>query len=247
MGTKFNKTAYEWEFTVKSFDVDMFNRLKLSSLMKYQQEIGGMHLYEFGTTAEKMRKEQNLGFIFTKMNIKIDKLPKTQDKVILRTWCSGLKGVRFTRNYIMFDSLGNIMTQAKVEVTTLDLLSRKIVRPSTINGFCDFLYNDDLENGAEYPSKITIPMDISTVYSHKVRFCDIDYNKHVNNTVYADLSLNCLDPEILKKAIKGFEVNFSNEVLTNQTIEVAKAEISDGFVFTGTVSDRQCFTALLKI
>ena len=247
MGTILNKTAYEWETVVTSFDVDTFNRLKLSSLMKLQQEIGGMHLYEFGTTAEGMIKDQNLGFIFTKMNINIRDLPKAEDKITIRTWCSGLKGVRFTRNYIVFDSLGNIMTEAKVEITTLDLATRKIVRPSQINGFDDFLYNDDLENGADYPVKLNVPDEISTVYSHPVRFSDIDYNGHVNNTVYADMALDCLEPELLKSPIKGFEVNFVSEVLPTETVEIAMAKQSDGYIFTGTVTDRQCFVAKLKI
>lgn len=245
--TILNKTAFEWDFIVKSFDVDMFNRLKISSLMKYQQEVGGMHLYEFGTTAEAMRKEQSLGFIFTKMNIKIDGLPKAQDKVTLRTWCSGLKGVRFTRNYILLDENGKILTQAKVEVTTLDLESRKIVRPSQINGFSDFLYNDDLENGADYPVKLTVPEDISEAYSRPVRFSDIDYNGHVNNTVYADMAMDCLDPKVLNTPIKGFQINFISEVLPNETVSVGVALQDGGYVFTGNTPDRQCFVARLII
>ncbi len=247
MGCILDNTAYQWETVVTSFDVDMYNRLKLSSLMKLQQEVGGMHLYEFGTTAEGMREQQNLGFIFTKMNIDIRRLPKAQDKITIRTWCSGLKGVRFTRNYIVYDSVGEIMTQGKVETTTLDLVTRKIVRPNQINGFDDFLYNDNLENGAEYPSKIAVPEDIATVYTRPVRFSDIDYNGHVNNTVYADLSLDCLDPKILEKPIKGFEINFSNEVLPNEIIEVAMTELEDGYIFTGTAHGRQCYVAKLKI
>ncbi len=247
MGCILDKTAFEWQTVVTSFDVDMFNRLKLSSLMKLQQEVGGMHLYEFGTTAEGMRESQNLGFIFTKMNIKVHSLPKAQDKITLRTWCSGLKGVRFTRNYLVFDRLGNILTEAKVEVTTLDLESRKIVRPSQINGFSDFLYNDGLENGAEYPIKLAVPEDIATVYSRPIRFSDIDYNGHVNNTVYADMSLDCLDPEVLKQPIKGFEINFSSEVLPTETVSVAMAKCDGGYVFSGTAHDRQCFVAKLKI
>ncbi len=247
MGTILNKTAYEWETVVTSFDVDMFNRLKLSSLMKLQQESGGMHLHEFGTTSEDMRKNHHLGFIFTKMNIAVRCLPKAQDKIIIRTWCSGLKGVRFTRNYIVFDSQRNIMTEAKVEVTTLDLETRKIVRPSQIDGFEDFLYNDDLENGADYPTKLPVPQDISVAYRRPVRFSDIDYNGHVNNTVYADMALDCLEPEVLNAPIKGFEINFVNEVRPRETIEVAMAKTPDGYIFTGTAEDRQSFIAKLTI
>ena len=245
MGCILDKTAFEWEFHITSFDVDTFNRLKLSSLMKYQQEIGGMHLFEFGTTSSKMAKEQNLAFIFTKMSIAIQHLPKAQDKVVMRTWCSGLKGVRFTRNYLLFDENRNLLTAAKVEVTTLDLLTRKIVRPSEINGFSDFLYNDELENPADAPIKLTVPEGIESVYTRPVRFSDIDYNGHVNNTVYADMSLDCLSREALKASPKGFSINFVSEVLPDETVMVSAVETADGYTFVGTANDRQSFIAKL--
>ena len=247
MGCILNKTAYEWEFRITGFDVDMFNRLKLSSLMKYQQEIGGMHLFEFGTTSERMSKEQNLAFIFTKMSITIHSLPKAQDLVVMRTWCSGLKGVRFTRNYLLFDQNRNLLTEAKVEVTTLDLLTRKIVRPSEINGFSDFLYNDELQNGASAPTKLTVPEGIESVCNRPVRFSDIDYNGHVNNTVYADMSLDCLSPEVLKTSPKGFLINFVSEVLPDETVTVSVVETTDGYTFIGTANDRQSYIAKLML
>ncbi len=247
MGTILNKTAFDWETEVTSFEVDMFDRMKLSALMKRHQEIGEMHLTEFGTTSEQMRKEQNLSFIFTKVNVLVHRLPKSQEKIVVRTWCSALKGVRFTRNYVTFDQNGKLLTEAKAEVTTLDLLTRKIVRPSEINGFADFLYNDELQNGAEYPTKIRPTESDCTTHTRPVRFSDIDYNGHVNNTVYADMALDCLSAEMLKKPIKGFEINFINEVLPQETVEIGVTQEADGFVFQGNVADRQSFVAKLII
>ncbi|MBO5913234.1 MAG: hypothetical protein J6Q76_07170 [Clostridia bacterium] len=245
MGCILDKTAFEWDFRVTSFDVDTFNRLRLSSLMKYQQEIGGMHLFEFGTTSERMAKEQNLAFIFTKMNIAIHQLPKAQDKVIMRTWCSGLKGVRFTRNYLLFDENRKLLTEAKVEVTTLDLKTRKIVRPNEINGFSDFLYNDELENMADAPTKLTVPDKLEAVYTRPVRFSDIDYNGHVNNTVYADMSLDCLTTEALKNPLKGFSINFVSEIMPDEAVTLSMAETDSGYTFVGAANDRQSFVARL--
>ncbi len=246
MGCILDKTAFEWATEVTSFEVDMFDRLKLSALLKRHQEIGEMHLNEFGTTSEQMRREQNLSFIFTKVNVLVHRLPRSREKIVIRTWCSALKGVRFTRNYVVFDELGQILTESKAEVTVLDLLTRKIVRPTEINGFADFLYNDQLPNNAEYPAKIKMLVENAVVHTRKIRFSDIDYNGHVNNTVYADMALDCLSPEVLKTAIKGFEINFVNEVLPEETLEISVIE-EDGFVFQGNVADRQSFLARLKV
>ncbi len=247
MGEILNKTAYEWDVTVTSFEVDMFDRLKVSALMKYQQEIGERHLNVFGTTTEGMRREQNLSFIFTKMNIKINRLPRSEERITVRTWCSELRGVRFTRNYVLFDKNGNVLTSAKAEVTTLDLSTRKIVRPTVIKGLDGFLYNDELENLAEYPQKIAVPETVDRTVLREIRFSDIDYNGHVNNTVYADMVFDHLPIDAVKDNIKGFEINFVNEVLPNETLELSVENLDGGFVVSGAVGDRQSFTARVKL
>lgn len=246
MGCILDKTAYEWETTVTSFEVDMFDRMKLSALMKRHQEIGERHLNEFGTTSEQMRNEQNLSFIFTKINILVHRLPRSEEKVTVRTWCSALKGVRFTRNYVLIDRDGEILTETKAEVTTLDLTTRRIVRPTEINGYDGFLYNDELENHAEYPQKIKPTDGETAVFSRPVRFSDIDYNGHVNNTVYADMALDCLDEKTLRNPIKGFEINFVNEVLPQETVEISVSEDVEGYTFFGNVGEKQSFAAKLK-
>ncbi len=241
MGTIFDKTAFQWQFFVSTFEVDMYDRMKISALMKRQQEIGELHLIEFGTNSDKMRAEQGFAFIFTKMNIKVTRLPKSKESVTLTTWCSGLKGVRFTRNYVLRDENGEILTEAKAEVTTIDLVSRKIVRPREIKGFEDFLYNETLENHCEYPKKLTIVGENAELQSRSVRFSDIDFNGHVNNTVYADMAFDALPSELVRSTVKGFEVNFINEAMLGQTLEISTVAEADGYSVLGKTDQHECF------
>lgn len=247
MGAILNNTAFEWQITVTSHEVDQFNRLKLSALMKLQQEIGERHLNVFGTKSDDLRKEQKVAFIFTKMNILVHRLPKAYEKVMLRTWCSELKGVRFTRNYVLFDELGQRLTEAKAEVTAINLDTRRLVRPKEIHGFEGFLYNDEQENGAQYPQKISVLSADGPMFERKVVTSDIDDNGHVNNTVYVDMATDCLSKEVLTADIKGFEINFKNEVFLSEVINITVEDIADGYAFCGKVADKECFTALLKM
>ena len=246
MGVILDKTAYQWDFPVSTAEVDMFDRLKISALMKRQQEIGELHLIEFGTSSDKMRAEQGFAFIFTKMNIKVTRLPKSKENVTLTTWCSGLKGVRFTRNYVLRDEFGLVLTEAKAEVTAIDLNTRKIVRPREINGFQDFLYNEDLENTCPYPEKLTFFSESDKTYSRDVRFSDIDFNGHVNNTVYADISFDALPIKVLENAINGFEINFINEAVLGETVEVLVVSIDDGWCVLGKTDAHDCFAVKLS-
>ena len=245
MGAIFDKTAYEWDTVVTSFEVDMFRRLKLSALMKLHQEIGEMHLKEFGTDSNYLRDRRNVAFIFTKVAIKVHRQPLMEEKIRVRTWCSSLKGVRFTRNYVVFSENGELLTEAKGEVTTLNLQSRKIVRPRDVEEFADFLYNDQLDNSCEYPQKIEPLKACDRKQLRPISFSDIDYNGHVNNTVYADMVLDCLPADVLSRPIKGFEINYVNEVKPDETLEIGLSCDKDVWCFSGCVSDRVCFTVKL--
>ena len=159
-----------------------------------------------------------------------------------------LKGVRFTRNYrVTLQNTGELLSEAKAEATMIDLNTRKIVRPKDIKVFDKFLYNDALENGCAYPEKL--PQSINTVpqFFRKTTAADIDVNGHVNNTVYADMVIDCLAENRRNSAISCFEVNYSNEVRPHETVSIALEDTgATGITAVGTVGDKHSFTARIQ-
>ena len=245
MGGLLNNSAYTLNSVIDSCEVDSSKRIRISALMKRHQEIGEKHLNQFGTSSAKMRHEQSLAFIFTKVNIKITRLPEAGEDVTLTTWCSSLKGVRFTRNYVLRDAKGSTLTETKAEVTTIDLKSRKIVRPTDILGFEKFLYNEDLENTADYPKKLAVSDLAKQCFLWKIAEADIDFNGHVNNTVYADMVFEAISDENRRKMPKEFEINYQNEALLNETIDISVAVDGGEYMFSGKIGDKHCFAARL--
>lgn len=240
MGAILNNTVYEMPITVNS-DICTLGKIKISKLMKLHEKIGELHLNVFGTESKTLRDSCGAAFIFTKCNILVHRLPLENEEIVLKTWCSELKGVRFTRNYQTFDSLGNALTEAKCEVTTIDIVSRKIIRPSTIPGFDGFLYNNEQENSCEKPQKIELPEELPFVGVKKIEKSDFDDNNHVNNTVYADIMYKFLPREVDFGAVKGFSINFVSEVLDCEEISVYRCDVKNGVKFLGKLADREVF------
>lgn len=246
MGCILEKTAYEMETAVNCFDVDRYDRLKISALMKLHQEIGERHVTEFGTSSAFLRDKLGVAFIFTKLKIKIHRLPKTADNIKVLTWCSELKGIRFYRNYIVMSENNELLTETKAEVVIMNRSDRRLVRPKEVEGFGNYLYNYDLVNGCEKPSKVDFPEAFNTSFKRQIRFSDIDFNGHVNNTVYADICFDCLDGETLKKTPKSVEINFVNEIMPDEELCVSFSSNEQTKLFSGSVSDRHCFTAKIE-
>jgi acyl-ACP thioesterase len=247
MGAILDNTAYELQVTVPCFDVDCENRLKISALLRLHQEIGEKHITTFGVTSETLRNDHDLAFIFTKLKVEIINLPKAEEKVTVRTWCSQLKGVRFTRNYLLLSHDGEILTQSKAEVAAIKLSDRSVVRPKDVAVFDCFLYNYDLENECEYPKKLNRIINADFTSERTVRYSDLDYNHHLNNTVYADIVFDLLPPDTHKNKLKSFEINFLNEAKELDTINLSCEKTENTYKAVGTVGDTPCFTAEIEI
>ncbi|MBE6799194.1 MAG: hypothetical protein E7525_05415 [Ruminococcaceae bacterium] len=245
MSAIFDDTAYEMSVKILP-EVCTSGKIKISQLMMLHQQIGEKHLNVFKTSSEKMRNEQNLAFIFTKAAILIQRLPLENEEITVRTWCSELKGVRFTRNYQTFDKNGEVLTECKCEVTTIDLESRRIVRPSSINGLDDFLYNNILINNCESPRKLSASNEVSLVKTIKVTDENIDFNNHVNNTVYADMMVSILPKGRKEEPAKEVYINFVNEVLSGEMIELYALTNASEHVVHGKVGDKTVFLGEIK-
>lgn len=241
MGAILNNTAYEINVTV-SPEACAFGKMKISQLMLLHQQIGEEHIAIFGTSSKSMREVQNLAFIFTKCAILIHRLPQSGEKIRAITWCSELKGVRFTRNYQTFGMSGEILTESRCEVTTINLSTRKIVRPTAINGFDGFLYNNELKNGCDSPKKLNFAENAQYILSRKAVDEDIDFNNHVNNTVYADYALSALPESAKSKSIRAVYINFVNEVVCGETVDLFLSDnCGESAVITGKVNDKIAF------
>lgn len=236
-----DKTAYGTPLAVGTFDVDRFDRLRMSSLLKMHQEVGERHIIEFGTCSKTLRENSSVTFIMTKTKAKIHRLPASEEQVLAYTWCSELKGIRFTRNYVLTDSNGEILTESKTELVMMDCNTRKIVRPNDVAGIEGFLYNTELKNGCEYPAKIKVPSEASCVCHRTARFSDIDFNGHVNNTVYADIVMDCLPTEYQKMMPESLEINYVNEVLQGEKMEISVFAKGNEVIVSGKVLDKQAF------
>lgn len=243
MGTILENTAYEMSMAVTCYDVDRYNRLKISALMKLHQEVGERHITAFGITSEELRNIYDIAFIFTRVRIKIHRLPKAEERITVRTWCSELKGVRFMRNYQLISENGEMLTESKGEVAAIKLSDRSIVRPRDQEAFNCFLYNFDLDNSCEKPSKLSVLHDGGSWFKRPVRFSDLDYNGHMNNTVYADVVFDHLPKEALQKPVTEFQINFLNEALVGETVLVGVNQTESGYEVSGCVGEKHCFSS----
>lgn len=66
------------------------------------------------------------------------------------------------------------------------------------------------------------------VYSHKVRYTDLDSNEHMTNLKYVDLVIDVFDGSFYKEnMISDFEIHFMNQCFEGEEVRIYKGKSSE--------------------
>ncbi|QGU00086.1 hypothetical protein SYNTR_1492 [Candidatus Syntrophocurvum alkaliphilum] len=239
---------FEKEFIIYYHDTDYLNKLKLTSLMNYFQEIAFLHLKSINAGMDTLKENQETWMIY-RYYIKIEQSPKWQDKLFIETWLSQAKSFKGTREFEVKNSNNDIIAKAKSISFLIDTVKMKPKKIDSQN-FDTSILNP--RQAIEY-----VPSNFSSFdnYEHEctfnVRQNDIDTNGHVNNIIYADWFLEAIYMMGEKNySIKELEILYKKEIRYGQkiTVKIKKIEESSAYVtYNGQISNEDhIISAIIK-
>ena len=119
------------EIKIKSFDVDHNDRIRISSLMKYFQQIARENLDSLGMTYNFLR-QHNIVFVLTGYTIKLHAEIHSDDTVILKTAPCAVRGVSFIRDFTVESTNGKLLAEASSAWVIIDFEKRSVLRPNRL-------------------------------------------------------------------------------------------------------------------
>lgn len=231
-------------FTVTSNDVGPSRTLKPVSVMRYIQEVAGVHLKESGLSYEFM-KENGIVFLIVKIAVKTIRHPVCGENLKVETWFEKLKGAKFLRDICIYDSDNKPVIISKSLWVAANPATHRIVRPRDYpfeipeqsDSTVDVDY-EDIDN-KELP-------DFSAC--KEVLWSDIDYNYHMNNSIYASIICDYFPNGLGDKKIDFFEIDFEGEAKLCNKIDIKGYNYNDSVVsYFGTIGGSKCFKALAVV
>lgn len=231
--------------TANYYDCDGGNRLKISAAMRYMQQTSSEHLESVELSPVKLYHE-GMVFLLTKMCIKVHRMPRTAEPLVLGTAATETRGPRFVREFTLESPEGERLISALSLWILVDPETRRILRPasfpytlplvpSLLNGAVDDIrFPKLLDNGSRCESEVAIQ------YSH------LDTNHHVNNSVYADFVCNALPFErIVATEFDTLVIGFQNEAKHGDTLKITTNALAEKeYYLSGHHSGGLCFEAL---
>ncbi len=216
-------------FTVRASQVDTEYELTLRSVAEILQEASINHADKAGFGYEDMQKI-NLFWILTRMKIVIHKTPKWRDVIQVETWVVNRERFFTRRDFEIKNQTGEVLISATSGWMLIDTNNK---RPQHVD---TFPLNIEM-----YPEKLAVNQELDKIseieevkYTHvyTVKYSDLDFINHLNNTKYYRIILDTYNIKSRKEyRVKSFEINYLAEGLYRNKLYVNTEIISKNYEY----------------
>ena len=215
---------YTMPYTLRSRDVNMFQRLRSSQLFELMQEAATDHSELLGAGVDVIRA-QNLMWVLARQNVEIARMPSYGEKITIETWPGKTVHSMYPRYYRLLDAKGDAVVNSSAIWLLADMSERTLV-PSSRSGF-EFSYE---KRGMEIP----LPSPPRSFFTDKsifftVPFSYVDMNGHMNNTRYFDLVDNLSPAALSGRDPARIIVEYSAELRLNGEYELLYGQVENRF------------------
>ncbi len=211
------------EYTHKYFltagECNAEKEMSVSLLAQRVIEVATEHANILGVGYADLVKE-NHGWVLSRLTIEMSRFPALNEEYSLTTWIEGFNRLYSERNMEVKDGNGITIGYIRSIWVAIDFDTRKPVDLSTISWLAETI--SDRPCPIEKQGRMRPLGEADMTFEHRFRYCDIDFNRHVNSVKYIDAILNCWDLDFHDtNSIARFEIMYQREALFGNTVQIA--------------------------
>jgi acyl-ACP thioesterase len=219
-------------------EVDVFNRMRIDSILKYFQEAATIHAQMLGNGREDLVKHDSF-WVLSRISLRILVYPTYEQEIILSTWPSPNLKFMFPRNYL----LTNVKDEPLIEATSIWTIMN--IKSRSVNFSPSFIHFDIDYYNQESITTIKVTFDETIKYqsvTHKILYSDLDINQHVNNVSYLRWAYDLMRIDYLRNHIaKQIDINYLNELTADSQLQLDYYFDEQQLVVRGVSNQVNCF------
>lgn len=199
-------------YAIRSYEVDACGRLSISALCNFMQDAAGKHADELGVSVAQLQKQRKT-WVLSRLTLQMKAYPCWQDPFHVTTWPSGSRRLFALRDFLFHDGQNRLLGAAATAWLIIDTQNR---RPVRIEPFLEKL--NPGTHGSETELELNLFEKIPKIsdYRHEIRFRiryqDLDTNRHVNNVSFIEWVIESIPAEELQRSmLTGLEINYVAE------------------------------------
>lgn len=230
-----SRNYFETEYVVGGSECDCFGRLHMSALLNCSQGAAMGH-----TAALDIGRDVTLGklqsvWMIVRTRVELKRPVLYGETLRVRTWPVESKGATLPREEEFFVGDESVGSAHTVWVLA-NVNTRRLLRPKAFFEVASL--PSQPEPSFPEPKKPSPIEPLGEAELHRVRYTDLDMNRHVHNTRYLDFAANHLELEKREgKWVRAFTVNFSAECVAGETLAIASADDGERVYVRGSGAD----------
>jgi acyl-ACP thioesterase len=236
-----------WQETgsVRFSDIDRSDRITLTAVFGYFQEVAINHAQELGA-GRAVLAECKQAWVLSRFSLVMDRRPHYGESLVIRTWPRGTDKLFAVRDFDMHNEQGEVLVRAKSAWLIIDTEKRRIVRPQTVTNKMPL--NEGIDSFSEPARALEDQQGLKSAGARTALYSDIDYNGHVNNVRYIQWIADISEPSILEGVSSmRFDVNYVNELKIGQSAELFIGVDQNRIAYEGRHEGQTTFRAQLTI
>lgn len=203
-------------FPVRAYNVTPHGTASPLALCDFMQVAAGNHAAQLGLSMESLLQDGR-AWVLAFLRLEVDRYPAWHETLEIETWPSGLDRLYATREFVLSDKDGDC-ARATSAWLVIDTDRRRPLRPPAELNEID---PPDRSPAIEVERSKMEPPTTGPVHSRefRVRYHDLDLNRHVNNVRYVEWALETLPAEWHDAhALDGLTLEFRAETTADDPV-----------------------------
>ena len=219
---------YQREFKVRSMDVDLYRRMRLSAMFTMFQDAAIEHTTQLGAGREKTL-DKGLLWVVTHQYARIIRMPEYDEKLVMKSWPGKTIHLFFPRFCQITDAEGQVLVSSSAYWVLMDQKTRKAAFPEEHE-----IVLEGAKGIPEIPVQKTFKAeqtDGETIFT--VPYSYLDLNGHMNNVHYYDLAMDHLPQEIHRENITEIVTEYIGEARLGEKIRLKYGKQDHTYYLSG--------------
>jgi medium-chain acyl-[acyl-carrier-protein] hydrolase len=217
--------GYTEAFTIRTYEIDSHKKATPAALVRLMQEAAMQNVLRLKLSVWDLEPHQ-ISWVLMRLHLHINRLPRLGEEIRILTYPAGFEKVFTHRDYKVFDQDNNLIAYSSTTWLLMDTHTRRMAR------IPDFIlkYNDQIPPEADYLPHPTDHLPkiecIDRCKTYEVNWHDLDFNMHLNNTLYIQWMLEAVTDQVLQSGyLKELDILFRMEARWKEMIHSELQEV----------------------
>lgn len=213
------ETIFENTIRINSYDCDINGSWKPAAFFQHMTEAAHQHASRLGVGYPEMIL-QNLSWVLTRLKIKFLRFPQINEMITIRTWPKTIQQkLFFIRDFELIDSTGQLLAQASSAWLIINVNTRRLVPPRSIEFELPGLENRHGLN--ETLEKLDLEPDGEERLVAHAGYSSVDIVGHTNNSRYVEWICDAFPITTYQEQdLDWIQVNYNHEVLPGEQVSI---------------------------